>query len=77
MDWKNILARLAEAGLTQMQIAERCEVSQSTISDIARGATKNPSYPVGARLQQLLAELPVAIAQAPLGAEPAAQQQAG
>lgn len=58
MDWKEKLARLAEAGFTQMQIAERCRVRQSTISDIARGATKRPNYELGSLLQAMVDELP-------------------
>lgn len=58
MDWKLTLARLADAGLTQVQIAERCKVAQSTISALARGETKSPSFELGVALQKLLAELP-------------------
>jgi transcriptional regulator with XRE-family HTH domain len=58
MDWKQTLAQLAEAGLTQVQIAERCGVAQSTISALARGETRSPSFELGAALQKLLADLP-------------------
>lgn len=58
MDWKQLLARLAAAKLTQVQIAEQCGVSQSTISDLARGATKSPSFELGSKLRELAAGLP-------------------
>jgi transcriptional regulator with XRE-family HTH domain len=59
MDWKHTLARLTAAGLTQTVIAERCGgVAQSTISALARGETKSPSFELGAALQKLVDELP-------------------
>lgn len=58
MDWKSILARLARSGLTQMRVAELCDVRQSTISALARGETTSPSFALGSRLLQLADSLP-------------------
>lgn len=57
MDWKRLIKELNDAGHTQVAIAERCEVSQSTVSDLARGASKSPSYQFGAALAAMHAEL--------------------
>jgi transcriptional regulator with XRE-family HTH domain len=56
MDWKQLLTDLAATGMTQQQIADRCGVAQSTISDLRRGATNRPSYELGAKLVSLRAE---------------------
>jgi transcriptional regulator with XRE-family HTH domain len=58
MDWKQTLARLTAAGLTQTVIADRCGVAQSTISALARGETKSPSFELGVSLQKLVDGLP-------------------
>lgn len=62
MDWKKLLSDLQAAGYTQTRIAERCEVSQSTVSDLARGATKQPSFDFGSRLLALKTEMEQAAA---------------
>jgi predicted XRE-type DNA-binding protein len=56
IDWAQVVADLVTAGSTQVQIAAALDVSQSTISDIARGASKRPSYDVGSKLLKLHAE---------------------
>lgn len=53
MDWKKLLAELMEAGVLQTQIAAECGVSQSTVSDLHRGATKRPSFEFGDKLRAL------------------------
>lgn len=53
MDWPNILKDLSERGLTQQQIAEKCGVAQGTVSDLARGESKNPSFSFGQALIDL------------------------
>lgn len=58
MDWKQLLARLTAAGLTQIVIADRCGVAQSTISALVRGETKSPSYELGKALEKLVESLP-------------------
>jgi transcriptional regulator with XRE-family HTH domain len=67
MDWKGLIAELAEAGLTQVQVAAECGVAQSTISDLHRGETKSPSFELGQKLVALRARL---------GAERSAQKAA-
>lgn len=56
MDWKTLLADLDAAGFTQAAIAARCGVAQSTVSDLARGATKSPGFDFGQRLIELRAQ---------------------
>lgn len=44
MDWKQIIADLIAEGWTQKSIADACGVKQPSISDLARGITKRPSF---------------------------------
>ena len=53
MNWKKIIRDLQAAGITQVQIAERCNCAQTTISDIVNGRTEQPSYSIGAALVAL------------------------
>ncbi len=53
MDWKKLVAELDAAGYTQAAIAARCGVAQSTVSDLARGATKSPSFDFGRKLIEM------------------------
>lgn len=53
MDWKTLLKELDDAGFTQTRIAAHCGVAQSTVSDLARGASKEPSFAFGAKLVEL------------------------
>jgi len=57
MDWKRMLREISETDQTQAQVAAACEVAQSTISDLARGKIKSPSFELGARLIELAPEL--------------------
>lgn len=61
MNWSSLVASLRERGLTQGAIAERCGVRQSSISALATGATKNPNFELGRRLEQLAKELQLEI----------------
>jgi transcriptional regulator with XRE-family HTH domain len=54
MNWQLLLKTLTERGMTQQQIATECGCSQASISDLATGKTKNPTYQIGATLQTLL-----------------------
>lgn len=55
MDWKNVIADIQRHGqMTQPQIAEKVGCGQATISDLVNGATKQPRYPLGAALVELL-----------------------
>lgn len=53
MDWTRLLRELKEAGMTQVQIAAECGVTQTTISELFRGDIATPSYDYGARLVAL------------------------
>lgn len=57
MDWKALLKDLKDAGHTQVQIAERCGVSQSSVSELSRGEIKSPSFDFGTKLLQMHGEL--------------------
>lgn len=52
MDWKRLLSDLTSAGLTQAEIALAVGVTQSSISDLARGTTTRPSFELGNKLVQ-------------------------
>lgn len=53
MNWPKLIKDLTSAGLTQVRIAELCDVAQSTISDLGSGKIKSPSYALGVRLIEL------------------------
>lgn len=53
MDWTKLLTDLKAAGMTQVQIAAECGVTQTSVSELFRGEIKNPSYDFGARLTAL------------------------
>lgn len=68
MDWPATIEKLLKNGWTQKRLADSCGCAQATISDLARGKTADPSYPVGKELERLASELP-APAPAPQPAE--------
>ena len=53
MLWTQLIRELREAGLTQEDIAASIGVSQPSVSDLANGKTKNPSFEVGDKLRAL------------------------
>lgn len=53
MDWKKLIAELAESGLTQSQIAEACGTTQSTVSDLARLDERGCTFELGSKLVAL------------------------
>ncbi len=53
MDWQAIIKDLIEDGYTQTQLAIECGVGQTTVSDLARGASTDPSYSFGRALNEL------------------------
>lgn len=55
MEWSALISSLAVHGMTQHQIAEECQCAQSTISDLATGKNRRPSYQIGKTLEQLYA----------------------
>ena len=68
MDWKLLIGELMAAGVTQEQLAERCGAAQSTISDLHRGATRTPSYTLGAAIVACHAALPPKVQTQPTAA---------
>ena len=53
MDWKTLIQKLIDMGMTQQQIAAHCGVSQSSISDLASGNAKKPRFDTGAAIVEL------------------------
>lgn len=53
MDWTKLIAEIQKCGLSQPQIAAKCECAQSTISDLASGTTKEPRHSLGEALRAL------------------------
>ncbi|KVW77413.1 helix-turn-helix domain-containing protein [Burkholderia ubonensis] len=56
MNWQTIVEDLtnrAAGGWTQVELARRCGCGQSTISDLARGATEQPGGDLALRLLAL------------------------
>lgn len=51
--WQQKLKDLRSAGLTWQEIGTYCGVGRSTIHDISKGRTKEPSKPVAAKLKRL------------------------
>lgn len=53
MDWPDLITSLQAAGVTQQQIAEHCNVWQSTVSELKLGKIASPSFEFGTRLVEL------------------------
>lgn len=54
MDWKQTIADVQKrTGLTQTEIAERVNCGQATISGLANGKTRQPSYALGIAILSL------------------------
>ncbi len=53
MNWPSIIQDIIASGLTQAQIADRCETGQSHISGLLRGERKQPGWALGDRLLAL------------------------
>jgi predicted XRE-type DNA-binding protein len=51
--WQQLIRDLRDAGLTQDEIASSIGVTQPTISDLANGKIKNPSFVLGDKLKKL------------------------
>lgn len=51
--WSKIIRDLQRTGVTQQQVADVCGCRQWTISDLATGKTKDPSFPLGTALIDL------------------------
>lgn len=53
-DWGALISELLDNhGMSQPQIAAFCHCSQSTVSDLARGETKDPRHRIGEALRAL------------------------
>ncbi len=59
MDWPATISQLLGNGWTQKRLADKCGCAQATISDLARGKTSHPSYPVGKELERISIEEPI------------------
>ena len=51
----NIREKREQIGMTQKELAERCDIAQSTLCDIEQGRS-NPSLPVAIKIAQVLEE---------------------
>lgn len=49
----NIRERREQLGISQKELAEKCEIAQSTMCDIEQGRNK-PSLPVAVKIAQVL-----------------------
>lgn len=52
-DWKQLLEDLKARGWTQKALADEVGAAQSTISDLYRGITDQPTYGIGRALELL------------------------
>ena len=66
INWPNIIRALTATGLTQPKIAERCRCGQSTVSDLLKGATRDPRTTTGLLLLALARECGVSVPAAEL-----------
>lgn len=53
MDWKKIIQDLMDGGLSQGEIATKCNTGQSYVSGLLRGSKKRPSWLLGNSLIEL------------------------
>lgn len=53
MNWQILVNELMAAGITQVQMAQECGCSQSSISDLRSGSIEEPRYAIGQKLIQL------------------------
>jgi transcriptional regulator with XRE-family HTH domain len=54
--WPQITRQLVESGITQPELAKACGCSQSTVSDVIRGRTKDPRASIALALLRLAKE---------------------
>ena len=50
MNWKILISDLMNHGVKQQEIARLCGCSQTTVSEILNGATREPRYSLGREL---------------------------
>ena len=57
MNWQTVITEIKSGlGITQVQLAERVGVAQTSISELERGIVKDPRYSTGAALMELRRE---------------------
>ena len=54
MDWKQLIADLAQLGISQAEIATKTGIAPSAISELATGKTREPRWTTGQKLRTLL-----------------------
>lgn len=54
MNWPELLEALRKRGWTQALLADRLGIAQSAVSDLRRGATKDPKHSTGESIRALL-----------------------
>jgi transcriptional regulator with XRE-family HTH domain len=53
VDWRKLIQDLRDKGLKWRQIADSCGVGPSTLHDLWKGRTSDPTVPVRAKLKRL------------------------
>jgi hypothetical protein len=51
--WKEIVAEILDTGLTQVEVAARCNTTQGHVSSMLRGIKRHPSWELGDKLLSL------------------------
>lgn len=52
--WQKIIAELKEKGWKQTEIGDACRISQSAITQLNSGSTKEPRHSIGEKIIALL-----------------------
>jgi transcriptional regulator with XRE-family HTH domain len=53
MDWKQVIGDIVASGLTQSEIARRCDTGQGHISALLNGQYREPRFGLGKKLLDL------------------------
>ena len=53
MNWQIIISDLINSGLTQVEIAQRAQIAQPTVSSLLRGSQVNCNWTIGNRLLEI------------------------
>lgn len=57
IEWPGVIESLTAAGFTQAEIGLRCGLSQSSISELRRGRTREPYFSAGRLLLEMRDEV--------------------
>lgn len=57
IEWPVVIESLTKAGFTQAEIGARCSLSQSSISELRRGRTREPCFSAGRALLDMQDEV--------------------